>query len=212
MKIYKSIRAGLSLLGCMLLFVMAGQAQNHYAMINSGNVKNLEEYRAALTRMDLEQYREDDERRMLKFTTGVEVVLYSRSEMKNGVNPAAPGMVSPSVQILKLGANGNVAIQAPKSDISLTKSSAPMKPVPKTKATSTLPKDFPVMHNSGDKLAEQEKYWQEKLKWIEEHPEAYKRMSAGNNQVQMIPMAEYHKMPKEKQKVIKNDPKHVIKE
>ncbi len=196
----------------MLLFAMAVQAQNHYAIINSGNVENLDEYRTALTKMDLEQYRDDDERRMLKFTTGVEVALYSRSEIKNGVNPASPGKVSPSVQILKLGTNGNVAIQAPKLDVSLTKTSAPVKPVPKTKATGSFPKDFPAMHNSGDNLADQEQYRQEKLKWIEEHPEAYKRMSAGNNKVQVIPMAEYDKMTDEKQKVIKNDPKHVIKE
>ena len=97
---FKTILIGLILFSCL---AGAGFAQDNYAIIHSERVSNLAPYTDALDNMDLERYRADEERRILRFTSGLEVVLYSRSEIKRGISPSKASPVSEDVRILKLG-------------------------------------------------------------------------------------------------------------
>lgn len=198
-----NILIGLILLSTLPVLAQSSLSKDSYAVVNSQKVDNLERYRDALSAIDLDKYREDDKRRVLKFTTGVEIVLYSRNEMKKGHSPETASEVSNDVRILKLGPNGQIAEQAPQRDLSTSK------PIIATKAEfpvdETLPNGFPVQTNSGNKLADQKQYQVNKQKWINENPEEYKQISSGGGAT-VISKSEYDQMSKEKQKMIRNSP------
>jgi hypothetical protein len=55
--------------------------KSHYTIINNGNVSDISNYTEALDNAFLDKYRLKDSRRVLKFTTGVEVQLHSAQEL-----------------------------------------------------------------------------------------------------------------------------------
>ena len=192
-----------SLLLCFCLIGTGLKGQDSYAVINVGKVANIKEYTDAVTKLDLSRYRRDNERVVLRFTTGVEIVLYSQTEINKGISVSSGSTVSSDVRILKLGPNGQIAEQAPPTGKNMSKSATRSF---KDLQSQEMPDGYPTMKSSGNKREDQEKYRKDKQKWMADNPEEYAKLSKANEHLELIPRAEYYLMSQEKKEVIMSNP------
>ena len=201
--------------------------EKSYTVINKGNIENIKPYEDALHNINLNQYRLYNNRRVLKFNTGVEVELLSLVEM--GINnlelekPAdfdegalrnsefvltASGQIVERVTVETLNTveKANVNKRAISSEKTVTTS-----PNPGSSFNhNSLPQDFPKYINTGNPDADQNRYAEEKQNWIGHNPDLYKKISGDNNR-RIILKQEFDQMPDGKKKIIKENPdKYII--
>jgi len=204
-------------------FHISGQTKSDeaFTITNNGSVEDIQPYKEALKKIDLEKYRLQDKRRILKFDTGVEVELKSADELsgKTSNQPPVYHENNDSLQnrVFILSKNGQIAEGVPmhkaKSAVKVRENAVQIEESKKT-SVSPMPPDFPKYNNTGNPTEDQMRYKTAKEEWIRNNPAKYKQISAGDTTKQsIIPAEEYNKMSDEKKQVINNNPgKYIIKE
>jgi len=184
-----------------------------FTITKNGSVIDIQPYKEALNKIDLEKYRLKDKRRILKFDTGVEVQLKSANEL-SGKTSNPP--VYRDDRVFKLSKNGQIAEGVPTHNVKSAGKAqeyAVQKQLERTPAKTNsnevnqLPAGFPKYVSTGDPAEDQRKYKADKEKWIQNNPDKYKQISSGSTVKQrVISVEEYNKMSEEKKQVIINNP------
>lgn len=181
-----------------------------YIITNVEKSNDITPYKDALKNINLADYRKENSRKIIRFNSGFEIMLLSFNEFNNIEVGERIIELDPSITQFTLTSSGKIISEVPIQDVSQSKSPSP-KVNTQNALKNSLPPSFPKYVNTGNAKEDQKRYHEAKQNWINNNPEIYKNISSVNQKKQMISKAEYQKMPKEKQKIVrKSSNKYVI--
>jgi len=183
-----------------------------YIITEVGSADDINPYIKALKNINLDTYRKENNRTIIRFVSGFEIILLSLNEIKNGVNNKLVIEPTHSITHFVLSSSGQIAVKSQPDDFSISKSANPNSNVKKhnNEFYYPMPPSFPKHVSSGNVIADQKTYSEAKHNWIEKNPDVYNKLLINNKEVQTISKTEYDKMSKEKKKLIKKSSNEYI--